>query len=258
MFFGATFALTWACQAPGIMAMRSGETPAGLLMLLIAIGSAGPTLVAIGLSAVHDGRGGVRALLRPASSAPWLLMLVALLFPAAAHLIGSAALWIAGAYRAAHIVYLPLRPEQIAIAIVAPLGEEYGWRGYALPRLQTIMTPVRASLLIGLVWALWHVPTLFVPEARGTTSLELGLYLVAYLSSSVIYTWLYNAGRGSMRGPLLAHLGIHLDNVFRASALGDGLAPLFSTTVVLTLVAIALIATGRLHARTAVRAAAVG
>jgi membrane protease YdiL (CAAX protease family) len=101
------------------------------------------------------------------------LWAVALLLPAAAHLTGSAILHGFGLYHAQHVLYPPLQPEQIAIAFVAPLGEEYGWRGYALPRLQAVCTPVAASLWIGLAWALWHIPTLFVPAARGTTPLEL-------------------------------------------------------------------------------------
>jgi membrane protease YdiL (CAAX protease family) len=108
------------------------------------------------------------------------------------------------------------------------------------------MSPLRASLLIGVAWALWHIPTLFMPGARGVSAWELGLYVVAYLSSSVVYTWLYNATGGRMLAPLLAHLGAHLDNVFRASALGDGIAPLGSTVVVLTLLAGGLVLGGRL------------
>jgi membrane protease YdiL (CAAX protease family) len=244
LFFGATFALSWACQAPGILAMRQGVPPGGGLMALMAIGSAGPTLVAIALCALRAGRPGVRALLRSPTTPSLALLAVALLFPLAAHLIGSAGLVLAGRYSAMHVVYPPLRPEQIAIAVVAPLGEEYGWRGYALPRLQQSMTPVQASLLLGVFWALWHLPTLFVPGAAPS---DMGQYLPAYLASSIIYTWLYNAGGGSVLGPLLAHLGIHLDNVFRAEALGDGLGPLVSTSLVLIAMAIGLIATGRMR-----------
>jgi membrane protease YdiL (CAAX protease family) len=247
VFFGATFALSWSSYAPPILTMRAGAQPGGALMLLMVIGSCGPTLVAIALSAVTDGRRGVRALLLPPGSRAVGLLLIALFFPMVAHLIGSAALLLVGQYDATHVIYPPLRPEQIAIAILAPLGEEYGWRGYALPRLQLTMTPLLASLLIGLAWALWHVPTLFMPEARGLSSAELVLYLVAYLASSVSYTWLYNATGGSMRGPLLAHLGAHLDNIFRASTMGDGIAPLYSTTVVLVLMATGVVATGRLR-----------
>jgi membrane protease YdiL (CAAX protease family) len=254
VFFAAAFALTWVCQSPGVLALRHGVQPGSGVMLLMAIGSAGPSLVAIALSALRGGRAGVRALLRSPASPPLGLLAVALLFPIATHLIGSAALMLAGQYSATHLLYPPLRPEQIAIAVVAPLGEEYGWRGYALPRLQASLTPVSASLLLGVVWALWHVPTLFMP---GATPSDLWMYLPAYLASSIIYTWLYNAGGGSVLGPLLAHLGIHLDNVFRAAALGDGLAPLYSTSAALIAMALGLVATGRMRAPSKASAPAV-
>lgn len=246
-FFVATFALTWACQTPGILALRVGITLSGSLMALLALGSAGPSLIALAFVALESGRRGIGAMLLPRANLGWRFALLALLFPAAAHLIGSVVLIALGQYRAAHVVYPPLLPEQMAIAIIAPLGEEYAWRGYAHPRLQARVGPLAASLWVGLAWALWHIPTFFVPAARGTTSIELLLYLLAFLSSSVLYAWLFNVGRGSMLGPLLAHFGIHLDNVFRASASGDGIAPLFATTVVFVVAAVYLVATGRLR-----------
>jgi len=230
------------------MAMRQGAQPSGPMMLLLALGSVGPSLVAIAMVAWQQGRSGLRQLLWKKPALSLRLSLVALGLSAACHLIGSGVLMAAGSYQAEHLLYLPLLPEHIAIAIVAPLGEEYGWRGYALPRLQTKLSPLSASLIIGVVWALWHLPTLLVPGARGTTGLELWMYLLAMVAGSVIYTWLYNAGHGSLRGPVLAHLGIHLDNVFRASTMGDGTAPLTSTAVVMTVVAVGLVAWGRLKA----------
>ena len=153
-FFGASLAVTALCQTPGILALRSGEDPGGGVMLLLAIGSCGPTLVAIVLSALSAGREGVRSLFARRGNPSGSFYLVALFHVMAAHLIATLVLVVAGRYTAQHWVYPPLRPEQIAIAIVAPFGEEYGWRGYALPRLQSVMDPLRASILIGILWAL--------------------------------------------------------------------------------------------------------
>ena len=252
IYFALTFAVSWACQTPAILVLREGLEVPGVLMAMLAIGSLGPSLVALWFR-VLEGRSAEKPRPRSNFAQPlWQLALIALLLTAAAHLIGSAIAYALGFYSAEHFLYPPLMPEQIAIAILAPLGEEFGWRGYALPRLQAVLSPLAASMWVGLAWALWHIPTLFVPEARGTTNFELCMYLVAFLASSVIYTWLYNAGRGSMVGPLLAHLGIHLDNVFRASKLGDGVLPLATTAVVLTLMAAALVARGLLGSATAV------
>jgi membrane protease YdiL (CAAX protease family) len=238
-FFVGSILLTALCQTPGILALRSGTMPGGGLMLLMAIGSAGPTLMAVLLCAGSDGWAGVRKLFaRRGQAAPYQYS-IALFHVLAAHLIVCAALVMAGRFGARHLMYPPLRPEQLAIAIIAPLGEEYGWRGYALPRLQARHTPVNASLIIGVVWTVWHVPTFFVP---GASPLDFFWMLPLLLAGSVIYTWLYNSSGGSMRLMLLAHLGAHLDNVVRSRLCGDGSAPLYGTTLVLGLFAVLLAA----------------
>jgi membrane protease YdiL (CAAX protease family) len=241
--------LTALCQAPGVLALRRGVAPSTASLLLMAIGSSGPTLVAILLSAAAGGGGGVRALLRRRGRPTWLLCLLALFLIPGAHLLGSVVLAVFGRHGAHHLVYLPLLPEQLAIAVVAPFGEEYGWRGYALPRLQALVTPLSASVVIGVVWTAWHVPAYLVPQASLG---DLVLSMPALLAGSVIATWLYNASLGSMRVVLLLHLSAHLDNVFRARAAGDGLTPLLSTSVVLIAIAVALVASGRMRSASAV------
>lgn len=253
-FLAVAFTFTWACQAPGILLLRAHTTPPPMVMAVLALGSAGPSLVALWFWLLER-----RSLQkeRPASGVwcppAWLIWALALSFNPLAHLLGSGVLVLTGQYTAQHVMYPPLLPEQIAIAIIAPLGEEFGFRGYALPRLQSRVSPLAASLCIGVAWALWHVPTLFVPAARGTSTIELWMYLLSFVSGSVVYTWLYNAGRGSVVGPVLAHLGIHLDNVFRASTMGDGVAPVTVTALSMTAIALCLIATGQLRPATAVR-----
>ena len=253
-FLATTFAFTWACQLPGILVLRAHEAPPPMVLGVMALGSAGPSIVALWFFILEKGAFQRSTPERAAWSHSRLLLWVcALLFNPACHLLGAVALHVMGVDGARHLMYPPLRPEEVAIAVIAPLGEEFGFRGYALPRLQARFGPLAGSGWLGIAWALWHVPTLFVPSARGTTPLELGLYLTCYLAGSVVYTWLFNAGNGSVVGPLLAHLGIHLDNVFRASTLGDGVTPLAETALVMTLVALVLVVTGRLRPDTAVR-----
>jgi CAAX protease family protein len=251
LFFVASVSLTALCQAPGILAMRSGGVPGGAAMLLLAIGSCGPTLVAVVLSFIEEGRAGARALFARRGRPAWYFYPLALFHIAAAHLVASGILVLIGRYTAAHVLYPPLLPEQIAIAVLAPLGEEYGWRGYALPRLQSTMKPLPASLVIGLVWAFWHFPTFFVP---GASVSDFFVSLPGMLAGSVVYTWLYNATGGSMRIILLCHLGVHLDNVFRAALSSDGPMPLVSTTIVLVLFAAWLVTTGALRGDRAITA----
>jgi membrane protease YdiL (CAAX protease family) len=88
-----------------------------------------------------------------------------------------------------------------------PLAEEAGWRGYLLPRLQSKYNSLAASLLIGFVWTLWHVPLAFVV---GADQAELGvfgwvIYTILVFTISVILTWLFNNTSGSLVIVILAH-----------------------------------------------------
>ena len=80
-------------------------------------------------------------------------------------------------------------------------NEEFGWRGFALPHLQKRFNELTASVLVGCVWALWHVP-MFV---YGVYQLSPILYAVSVVSFAVILTWYYNASNGCILGAVLLH-----------------------------------------------------
>jgi len=94
----------------------------------------------------------------------------------------------------------------LPLLILGPLSEEIGWRGYALGRLQTRWNGLASSLMIGVVWALWHLPLFFMV---GTLQHELGLlfigFLVGFMANSVCYTWLYNNTKKSLWSAILFH-----------------------------------------------------
>ena len=94
----------------------------------------------------------------------------------------------------------------IPLLIIGPLSEEIGWRGYALGRLQTRWNSLISSLIIGLVWGLWHLPLFMM---AGTSQHELRLpfigFLVGILANSVFYTWLYNNTKQSLWSAILLH-----------------------------------------------------
>jgi len=123
-----------------------------------------------------------------------------------------------------------------------PLPEEMGWRGFALDRLQLRMTPLRASLVLGSVWALWHVPLFFVPGTH-QAGLELGsprswVYLSSLLPLSVLITWVYNETGRSTLSAVLIHYSGNLTGAFlhkpdRVALLELGLLTLAAVLVVL-------------------------
>lgn len=78
------------------------------------------------------------------------------------------------------------------------LGEEVGWRSFALPRLQNKYSPLRATFILGILWGFWHLPIFLF-----TDSLMIGLgtaffFVLITFPIAVVYTWLYNGTRGSL------------------------------------------------------------
>jgi membrane protease YdiL (CAAX protease family) len=81
----------------------------------------------------------------------------------------------------------------IPLIILGPLSEELGWRGYALDRLQTKWNALTSSIIVGTLWAFWHLPLFYMV---GTSQHELHFsfisFLFALIAHSILYTWLYN------------------------------------------------------------------
>ena len=90
------------------------------------------------------------------------------------------------------------------IFIFTALGEEIGWRAYALPRLQARFSPFTASLILGTVWAFWHLP-LFWIMGDFHQQLPISWFLLQVLGSTFLYTWMYNRTNGSLLIALLFH-----------------------------------------------------
>jgi membrane protease YdiL (CAAX protease family) len=80
-------------------------------------------------------------------------------------------------------------------------GEEMGWRGYILPRLQFRHSALVSSLIVGAIWWFWHLPKFL---STGGTVL-FALYLIEILPKAILYTWLYNSTRGSLLLVTLFH-----------------------------------------------------
>jgi membrane protease YdiL (CAAX protease family) len=83
------------------------------------------------------------------------------------------------------------------------LGEETGWRGYALPRLQRDRSARSATLIVGLLWAFWHLPAFFYNFEL--TVFGMVAFVVSILSGAVVLTWLFNSTRGSLIPAILWH-----------------------------------------------------
>ena len=87
-------------------------------------------------------------------------------------------------------------------------GEETGWRGYALPRLASRLGAGGASVLLGVIWAVWHLPLFFIP-GTSTSGQSFPLYFMQVVAISVAFTWLYANTRGSLLPVMLLHAAVN-------------------------------------------------
>jgi membrane protease YdiL (CAAX protease family) len=87
-------------------------------------------------------------------------------------------------------------------------GEEIGWRGFALPRLASRVGYGAGSILLGVIWALWHLPLFFVRDAD-TYGQSFFLYTLQVTAISVAMAWLYQRTNGSLLLTMLMHSAIN-------------------------------------------------
>jgi membrane protease YdiL (CAAX protease family) len=197
IFFILTFVLSWfpwyAGIAPEVMAM-------------------GPSIAAFIVVLILGGWRGFVDLLRPFGR--WRVSLgiwgLAIFGPGILYLIGLGVHLLMGGETPPFIMIreeLNLLPLYLVMVVLmpwnGPVGEEFGWRGYALPKLQDKYGPLIASLVIGTIWGIWHLPDFFAPLgviSALVTVLGMGFlipYTLGTIANTVFMTWLYNKSKAS-------------------------------------------------------------
>ena len=175
------------------------------------LGLFGPALAAILVTGLTEGRAGVGVLLRRLVHwrvpLPWWA--AALGLPALLSLV-AALLYAVGWSSGVTLGRLSLI-ELVLVVLVA--GEELGWRGYALPKLLDRFSPLVASVVLGVLWWLWHLPTFFIP---GTPQYGLSIpaFLVMTTAYSILLTWVWGPTGGSVLVATLAHGMINVSQGF--------------------------------------------
>ena len=214
-FFSLTFIVSWLLWiAAAAILRRAGSPPSGLQAIigfLYILGVFAPSLVALALTARADGRAGTLALLRRtvkwSVSARWYVFAIS--FMATIKLAVALLLRIAtGAWPA--FGQEPVYIMAIAIVFSTPVqaGEEIGWRGYALPRLAERLGLARAGIILGVIWACWHLPFFFVP-GTDTSGQSFPVYLLSVTALSVAMAWLYWRTNGSLLLTMLMHAAVN-------------------------------------------------
>jgi membrane protease YdiL (CAAX protease family) len=188
-YFLFAFGLAWACQLPVYALGMEGP----LAYLLLALGGIAPSLAGIIAS-----RGEAWRALGRGPRPAWAL---ALGLAGATALVGAAGL-ASGT--------LALGAPFVGAIILPPLGEELGWRGFLQPQLSRRVGVLGASVIVGGVWALWHLPT-----AMGHFA-GFPAFAVATVADSVLIGWLWRRSGGSVAACVAAHAGLNL-GIVRAS-----------------------------------------
>ncbi len=134
-------------------------------------------------------------------------------------------------------------PFLLRVVIYGPIPEELGWRGYILDRLQARWNALVSSLILGAVWALWHLPLFYIigmnPHyGQGAWSLWFWLFMVEVVSTAVIYTWIFNNTRRSTLGAILFHFVSNVTAEFTNATAGTN----FSATLLLIIAAVIVVA----------------
>jgi membrane protease YdiL (CAAX protease family) len=222
LFFLLCLVIAWSIWIPqAINKLRAPQEPFASSSPINLIAVWAPALSALFLSQLKGGKAGLQALFGPIRrwrvGIGWYLF--SMLYPAAIWFLArgiDALLGRSLSFTAPILTYFP--PEQsymVAVALIFAfpntLGEELGWRGFALPRLQSKSTALIASLMLGSFWAVWHLPMWIANGIMGMDLLRSGLSIT---SAAIIFTWVYNNTGGSLLLAWLFHTTMTITQYF--------------------------------------------
>jgi uncharacterized protein len=244
--FVLAYTLTWAIQIPRAAGLLEGE---GWQLVTWA-----PAIAALLTAALTGGRPAVRELGERLVRwrVGWQWYVVVILGPAAFSLsvAGLYALFPTGSWAAAlppalteePLVVLPVL--FLIYTLTDGLGEEPAWRGFALPQLLARYNALVASLIVGVLWALWHLPLLWLEESTRYQE-PVWPILVDNTAKSFIFTWVFLHTRGSLLMAILFHGATNLFRVSpAATSPGDFTLPLLAAGAKWVLVVVLVVVHG--------------
>lgn len=228
-YFSLTFLVSWSVwfaasglATPGNTGLFGGRGPVFLL------GVFAPGLVALAFTAQDEGRIGVMRLLARIGqwrvSARWYLFAISYfavikLAAAVVHRVVTNE-WPRFGETPVALIFVG-----ISISTWVQAGEEVGWRGYALPRLAERLGLGGASLVIGVIWAAWHLPLFVLPDS-GSTGQSFPAYLLQVMAMSVVVTFLYWKTDGSLLLAMVMHAAVNNTTGIVPAAVGGAIMPI--------------------------------
>jgi uncharacterized protein len=243
-YVAITYGVSWGIWVP--MALAGARVEAGVAWPSHVPGLLGPLIAAFGVSAVVSGSAGVRGLfgrmLQWRADGRWYLVALSPLAFYAAAIVALAALgqgWpdvaAMGTFSGLPSVAVPV---MWLLLLLTSGAEETGWRGFAAHDMLRTRSFLWTSVVIGLLWAFWHVPAMFLIENYRQMGIALvPMFTLGIVSGSILLCWLYRESGGSVFVPALWHGSFNL--VSGTAGAGEVPAAVVSAAVMVSAVAIA-------------------
>jgi membrane protease YdiL (CAAX protease family) len=215
VFWAVTFTTTWACWLVAIA--LGGPVMSSPTVIPYLLGGFGPVFGAIAIRARRARRQepapAHTVRLHLSARLFWVLPLLVLASATvlAGHLLGGAAVDLTPGQNLIATAGGPV-PFFVSMLIAGPLAEEPGWRGTAYPRLLASMSRLQAGLLLGVIWAIWHLPLFFIP---GTVQAGFGLiswsgllFTLSVIPMALLTGYAYE--RAGVAASIAVHFGVNV------------------------------------------------
>lgn len=227
-FFLSTFAFSWSIFGSALI-FGFADSP------IVIMGVWGPSLAAIFVTAIFYGKDGLKRFFGRFNfreGLKWFLPLLGffLVIGLTGGFIGAAATGIE--YNPKFWGWAWVAQVMVMQLLIAGMGEEFGWRGFALQRLQHIMTPLKATLVIAFFHLLWHTPTYWL--GQGIHNVPTIWMIFFLLPWTILFTWAYNKSNGSILVSIFFHATMGATLSFTAFLPSERAVPLSPDLITMT------------------------
>ena len=215
LFFITTIFFTWLLWVPAFLMQNYGIPMRLSYDFFITAGTYVPSIAGVFFTYIFGGKAEVRSLLRSLLniriSTKWLLFIL-LVLPAVSAVSCLVFYLLMNTLPQAQFPpwFIPIAFVYILI-FMGPLGEEAGWRGFALKRLLEYLSPFKAAVMLGIIWSIWHLPLFFINGTTQNALTSFGSipailgYTLYTVMISVLMTLIYIMSNGSVFGSILLH-----------------------------------------------------
>jgi membrane protease YdiL (CAAX protease family) len=246
LFFLIAYAFSWLVWTPSVLVNAGFLDPPSFFFIPILdqLATFGPFVAAVSLTYWYEGKEAVKELLKRGVDYNfrkiWFIPIL-LLMPA---IYGGSLLLSILTDRIIPDLVLFSAPLLLVgtfffvMFIGGPLGEEFGWRGYALDGLQERYNALTSSIIVGVLWGFWHLPG-FTGPGWQFSGLGVWLFIVGIILFSILLTWLVNNTNGSILTAILFHTMINFSVIlFQIYETNLGGLFAFIASIVITLLVV--------------------